>query len=110
MFDGARGRMQECCAPAPRGTWCSGITSASHAEGPGLKSQCVHLRQTMPGVQHIRIPALKGHKQGHELFPTRDHVYVLPRSPWLQVPSLPATLEGRAGTWWGANSRTEPKK
>ena len=26
-----------------KGTWCSGITSASHAEGPGLKSQCVHL-------------------------------------------------------------------
>ena len=26
-----------------RGTWCSGITSASHAEGPGFKSQCVHL-------------------------------------------------------------------
>ena len=25
-----------------KGTWCSGITSASHAEGPGLKSQCVH--------------------------------------------------------------------
>ena len=24
------------------GTWCSGITSASHAEGPGFKSQCVH--------------------------------------------------------------------
>ena len=24
------------------GTWCSGITSAPHAEGPGLKSQCVH--------------------------------------------------------------------
>ena len=27
-----------CC----KGTWCSGITSASHAEGPGFKSQCVH--------------------------------------------------------------------
>ena len=26
-----------------KGTWCSGITSASHAEGPGFKSQCVHL-------------------------------------------------------------------
>ena len=26
------------------GTWCSGITSAPHAEGPGLKSQCVHWR------------------------------------------------------------------
>lgn len=25
-----------------KGAWCSGITSASHAEGPGLKSQCVH--------------------------------------------------------------------
>ena len=24
-----------------KGTWCSGITSAPHAEGPGLKSQCV---------------------------------------------------------------------
>ena len=24
------------------GTWCSGITTASHAEGPGFKSQCVH--------------------------------------------------------------------
>ena len=23
------------------GAWCSGITSASHAEGPGFKSQCV---------------------------------------------------------------------
>ena len=26
-----------------KGTWCSGITSAPHAEGPGFKSQCVHL-------------------------------------------------------------------
>ena len=26
-----------------RGTWCSGITSASHAEGPGFNPQCVHL-------------------------------------------------------------------
>ena len=25
------------------GSWCSGITSASHAEGPGFKSQWVHL-------------------------------------------------------------------
>ena len=27
---------------ALKGPWCSGITSAPHAEGPGLKSQCVH--------------------------------------------------------------------
>ena len=25
------------------GAWCSGITSAPHAEGPGFKSQCVHV-------------------------------------------------------------------
>ena len=35
--------VQMLCALLSRGTWCSGITSASHAEGPGLKSQCVHL-------------------------------------------------------------------
>ena len=26
-----------------QGTWCSGITSASHAEGPGFNPQCVQL-------------------------------------------------------------------
>ena len=30
------------------GTWCSGITSASHVEGPGFKSQCVHCSQLAP--------------------------------------------------------------
>ena len=30
-----------------RGAWCSGITSASHAEGPGFKSQCVHLFESI---------------------------------------------------------------
>ena len=35
--------MLSVSAEAPlRGTWCSGITSTPHAEGPGLKSQCVH--------------------------------------------------------------------
>ena len=28
-----------------QGSWCSGITSASHAEGPGFKSQWVHCSQ-----------------------------------------------------------------
>ena len=27
------------------GTWCSGITSASHAEGPGFNAQCVHVKR-----------------------------------------------------------------
>ena len=30
-------------ALVPVGTWCSGITSASHAEGPGFNPQCVQL-------------------------------------------------------------------
>ena len=33
---------------AAKGTWCSGITSASHAEGPGFKSQCVHFTPSAP--------------------------------------------------------------
>ena len=34
--------IQSRCTMHSWGTWCSGITSAPHAEGPGLKSQCVH--------------------------------------------------------------------
>ena len=37
-----------------KGTWCSGITSASHAEGPGFKSQCVHFF-TVSHIPHILI-------------------------------------------------------
>ena len=40
---------QEC---PTRGTWCSGITSASHAEGPGFKSQCVHFKMLRAAYVH----------------------------------------------------------
>ena len=45
------------------GTWCSGITSASHAEGPGFKSQCVHscaavLQCTLLGPSRARRSAM----------------------------------------------------
>ena len=36
----ARGQVPR--ALVPRGTWCSGVTSASHAEGPVLTYECVH--------------------------------------------------------------------
>ena len=42
-----RGIHMPCCVcslVSALGQWCSGITSAPHAEGPGLKSQCVHWR------------------------------------------------------------------
>ena len=35
-------------------TWCSGIISASHAEGPGFKSQCVHC------LRGIAFPCIRG--------------------------------------------------
>jgi hypothetical protein len=42
------------------GTWCNGITSASHAESTGFKSQCVHFVTHIPKVApelRARIPA-----------------------------------------------------
>ena len=47
----------------PSGTWCSGITPAQHAGGPGLNPQCVHLlhgttlwrRQNKPHTKHGTI-------------------------------------------------------
>ena len=38
-----------------QGTWCSGITSASHAEGPGFKSQCVHAHACEDGEERRQI-------------------------------------------------------
>ena len=47
------------------GTWCSGITSASHAEGLGFKSQCVHIRSCISfakvgnvGQERVEFPTL----------------------------------------------------
>ena len=43
-------RIKCCCylsnQELPLGTWCSGITSAQHAGGPGFNPQRVHARQT----------------------------------------------------------------
>ena len=38
------GMLARTCFPAPpsKGTWCSGITPAQHAGGPGFNPQCVH--------------------------------------------------------------------
>ena len=39
-------------SPAAGGTWCSGITSAPHAEGPGCNPQSVHAcRELFIGAQ-----------------------------------------------------------
>jgi hypothetical protein len=43
-----------------QGTWCSGITSASHAEGPGFKSQCVHFPSKSRNARGMG----SGHKGG----------------------------------------------
>ena len=36
--------------PEQVGSWCSGITSASHAEGPGFKSQWVHFAALIENI------------------------------------------------------------
>ena len=55
-----------------KGTWCSGITSASHAEGPGFKSQCVHLcRARGPGARPRVCPS--GWQD--EAVPPRQHSF-----------------------------------
>ncbi len=35
-------RKRACLTPCPEGTWCSGITPAQHAGGPGFNPRCVH--------------------------------------------------------------------
>ena len=45
--------------PMQMGTWCSGITSASHAEGPGFKSQCVHFIAS-PGQKYLQLTYCAG--------------------------------------------------
>ena len=43
---------------ARAGSWCSGITSASHAEGPGFKSQWVHFAGGKTSIVAPRIRSL----------------------------------------------------
>jgi hypothetical protein len=49
------------CVRNQKGTWCSGITSASHAEGPGFKSQCVHVGHHAPAFVGAETGAATGH-------------------------------------------------
>ena len=53
-----------------RGTWCSGITPAQHAGGPGFNLQCVH---------HV----LKKNEFSREAFPKNK-----PSRPFFEFPSF----------------------
>ena len=48
-------RMRKC---PDKGTWCSGITSAPHAEGPGFKSQCFQVRTACPSFDDAKCLGL----------------------------------------------------
>ena len=53
------------------GSWCSGITSAPHAEGPGFKSQWVHiLRESIPQISSRSPGAAFYASPATLLFPT----------------------------------------
>ena len=49
-----------CLRSSSLGTWCSGITSASHAEGPGLNPQCVHFLVESQVVSYFRCSLQRG--------------------------------------------------
>ncbi len=51
--------MLPCCSLS-MGTWCSGITPAQHAGGPGLNPQCVH--HSRAGVRPRSRRGLAGHR------------------------------------------------
>ena len=49
-----------------RGTWCSGITSASHAEGAGFNPQCVHWSVAERATRGIGLPRRRKTADGCE--------------------------------------------
>ena len=57
--------------PVQTGAWCSGITSASHAEGLGCKSQCAHLskpsRAVPSGCHSMPCPGPKKRQHNTQL-------------------------------------------
>ena len=71
------------------GSWCSGITSASHAEGPGFKSQWVHffLRSSFHGVTfHSHESVLDA-----TVWPSglrRQTQVLVEQSAWVRTPQL----------------------
>ena len=46
------------------GAWCSGITSAPHAEGPGFNPQCVHFCSLFKGGSLSIVTYAKGFCRG----------------------------------------------
>ena len=66
------------------GTWCSGITSASHAEGPGFKSQCVH----------FAVSTINPSTHSESQFDLHDMIN------WLIHPIINYLIRGRAVSFW----------
>ena len=90
------------------GTWCSGITSASHAEGPGFNPQCVHFSTSgedsaVPAGSEDRLwmTTKRGAATVKTVCPSglRGWTQVpLAKAAWVQIPQLslwPATTRGK---------------
>ena len=120
-----------CCENVPRtkamlrGTWCSGITSAPHAEGPGFKSQCVQSFATgdawaaarslgmslglQPQLQHPELangePPLRGSRVNAQMPSGKPHTHtkISHHTPFLLLPFRAARLahHGREACWHG---------
>jgi hypothetical protein len=92
------------------GSWCSGITSASHAEGPGFKSQWVHL---IPSFRERFCAACpldwRNRKSVVTVWPSglrRQTQVLVEQSAWVRTPQLSFSADSIAPLEIGARLET----
>ena len=98
-----------CVASEAWGSWCSGITSASHAEGPGFKSQWVHFSRTSASwMPSLRLEAQGGERRsGRRCGPpatpraqgNSPHWGLNPGPSVYKTDALPLSYRGLHGAW-----------
>ena len=70
------------------GSWCSGITSASHAEGPGFKAQWVHSLPASPVChqqQFFNLPSTSPASKKKPITQGRQQPRTQARKPYVQT-------------------------
>ena len=96
--------------PAPldvTGSWCSGITSASHAEGPGFKSQWVHF--FLPKSVHMATFHSWQALLDATVWPSglrRQTQVLVEQSAWVRTPQLSSFPLRYVGNAWKQSAHT----
>ena len=87
-----------------KGTWCSGITPAQHAGGPGLNPQCVHLLEKSRTTL-LRLASLAAERTNRRSVDKRAgslHWGLSPGPSVYRTDALPLSyrgLQGSADRW-----------